>query len=222
MSADRPLEEDIQQPPPPFLPVLNAEPAAPPLPAVRFRQPPVVTKLALLARCHEVVAASSRRRWLLRGLLLLPILAVAGLLGGLAGQGTFIAVNNDARRHVQEYHEGYDHHYYVKGKKVTRQEYDYFLKTSSNSDEAVTYAVAVGLGVGLILCTALAGAALLWTRRVRGVEQLEEQVRALVEAHPDAVRDWGGPSVLRQRELVEEVLRIETGRANAAQPGGAP
>jgi hypothetical protein len=38
---------------------------------------------------------------------------------------------------------------------------------------------------------------------------LEEQIKAIVQDHPELVASWGGPAVLREPELVEEVLRIE-------------
>jgi hypothetical protein len=36
---------------------------------------------------------------------------------------------------------------------------------------------------------------------------LEEQIAAILQGHPAEAQAWGGPAVLRQRELVKELLR---------------
>jgi hypothetical protein len=50
---------------------------------------------------------------------------------------------------------------------------------------------------------------------------LDEQIRAIVHDHPDRVRTWGGPAVLRMPELVEEVLRVEEERLGGPRPDPA-
>jgi hypothetical protein len=45
---------------------------------------------------------------------------------------------------------------------------------------------------------------------------MQEQINAIVAGHPQAVQEWGGPSVLRQPELVAELIRI----AERNAPGG--
>jgi hypothetical protein len=46
---------------------------------------------------------------------------------------------------------------------------------------------------------------------------VEEQIAAIVQGHPAAVQEWGGPSVLRRAELVAEVLRIEEQKAGLGE-----
>jgi hypothetical protein len=173
-----------------------------------------VTKLRILLRCHALARRAALKRLLTRAAVVLGAMLAGGLLGGLAGGGAFWAVYKDPQRYARVYREGWRIEYYVKGSKVTQQEYDAFVAADSNEEAAVAAGVATGVGVFL----AFSVGAWLVTRR-RGAagpdQRLEEQIAAIVKSHPEAVQDWGGPSVLRERELVEEVLRI----AEAGRPG---
>jgi hypothetical protein len=171
-----------------------------------------VTKLRILLRCHAVARRAALKRLLVRTAVVLAAVLAGGALGGLAGAGVFWAVYENPYRYTQVYYDGFTTSYYVKGQKVTRQEYDYFLRRGSNDESAAVAGIATGVAVFLVIA---AGAWLVTRRRGKAVpdSHLEEQIVAIVKAHPEAVQDWGGPSVLRERDLVEEVLRItEAGR----------
>jgi hypothetical protein len=198
--------------PPDALPALDVPDPRPPGGGGRYRQSSVVTKLRILLRCHAVARRAALKRLLVRTAVMLGAMLAGGALGGLAGGGVFWAVYRDPHRYAQAYREGMWISYYVKGSKVTQPEYDYFVATNSNEETAVAAGVATGVGVFL----AVSVGAWLVTRRRGGAgpdQHLEEQIAAIVKSHPEAVQDWGGPSVLRERDLVEEVLRItEAGR----------
>jgi hypothetical protein len=202
---------DVQKyvtPAPPPLPVLDVQKAPPD--ADRFRQSSVVTKLRLLLRCHAAVRRAARLRFLARaGVFLVAVLAGAGL-GTLLGVGVFWAIYDDPFRHVQSYREGpFVTTYYVRGRQASRQEYDYFLATNSNHPRALMVAIPAGLVVGLAI-PGLVGLVLLVRGRKPPVNvALEDQIAAVVTGHPDDVQRWGGPSVLREPEMVAELVRIE-------------
>jgi hypothetical protein len=211
MSADK-LETQLT-PTPDALPVLEiqgTEPArvVPDNVAERIKQPSVVTKLKILLRSHAVAGREARRRFLVRAALVLLVLLVAGGLGTLAGIGTFWATYDNPHRHAQWYRGPFgEQEYFVRSTKVSRQEYDYYLNTNTNEVAANWAGVGTGLGVGAVLA-----ACGLWLTRWRKAPispSLEEQITAIVQGHPEAVAAWGGPGVLREPELVEEVLRIE-------------
>jgi hypothetical protein len=200
--------------PPDALPAQDVSERGLPGGGERYRQSSVVTKLRILLRCHAVARRAALKRLLVRAAVMLGAMLAGGALGGLAGAGVFWAVYENPYRHTQAYYDGFTTSYYVKGKLVTRQEYDYFLKRGSNDEPAAAAGIAAGVAVFLAVA---AGAWLVTRRRGRpGLDShLEEQIAAIVKAHPEAVQDWGGPSVLRERDLVEEVLHI----AEADRPG---
>jgi len=215
--ARRPISPaDVQLPPaPPPIPTASLSPPEPltagPSPDAieRIRRPSAVTKLAILLRCHQVAEKARRRRaWASFGkTAALVLLAVA--LGALAGLGAYVAVYDNPEQYTQRYFDPnmYVYTYYVKGVTATQQQYDYFLATNSNFTEALSAAIVTGLAVPVVLLGLL---------RLRGRRPevpadggVEEQIAAIARDHAEAVRAWGGPSVLRVPELVAEVLRIE-------------
>jgi hypothetical protein len=214
-AGERPARGDELQTeptPPDALPALGVPDPRPPGGGERYRRSSVVTKLRILLRCHAVARRAALKRLLVRTAVVLAAMLAGGALGGLAGAGVFWAVYENPYRHTQAYYDGFTTSYYVNGKKVTQQQYDYFLKSGSNDREAAAAGIAAGVAVFLAVA---AGTWLATLRRGRpGPDShLEEQIAAIVKAHPEAVQDWGGPSVLRERDLVEEVLRItEAGR----------
>jgi hypothetical protein len=173
----------------------------------RVRPSPLVVKLRVLLRCHAVAARARRTAFQVRLAASAGVVLLGVALGVLAGFGVFGAVYNHPEIYAQSYSDYNQSTYYVKGARVTQQEYDYFLATESNLTTAVTAAVAGGLAV----LAAFVGS--LWLRGRKPAPTpdggADEQAAALVRDHPDEVRVWGGPPVLRQPELVAEVLRIE-------------
>ena len=137
------------------------------------------------------------------------VILLGAVLGVLAGLGVFAAVYDDPEQYTQHYRDpGTDTHtYFIKGANASQQQYDYFLATHSNLTTAVSAAVAVGLAVLAVF----AGSLVLRARRPEPMTAgaVDEQIAAILCDHAEAVRDWGGPSVLREPHLVAEILRIE-------------
>jgi hypothetical protein len=175
--------------------------------AEHVRLSPVVVKLRVLLRCHAVAARARRAAFLLRLAASAGVVLLGLVLGALAGFGVFWAAYNNPSQFAQSYPDYEQTTYYVKGARVTQQEYDYFLATQSNLGTAVTAAVAAGLGVLAVFVGSL------WLRGRKPAPApdggADEQAAAIVRDHPEEVRTWGGPPVLRRPELVAEVLRIE-------------
>jgi hypothetical protein len=217
---------DVQQhptPPAPPLPVLDIQ-KEPPVAlagpdADRFRQSAVVTKLRVLLRCHAAVRRAARLRLLARAAVFLAAMLAGAALGTLLGVGVFWAIYDDPYRHVQSYNVGFGTTYYVRGRQASRQEYDYFLATNSNHPQALMAAIPAGLVLGLAVPGVIGLVLLLRGRKAPVNAALEDQIAAIVNGHPEAVHRWGGPSVLRQPEMVAEVVRIEeAGLLPAAGP----
>jgi hypothetical protein len=196
----------------------TANPPPIPLPPIPLPSPSgdavlqggILTKLRILDRCHQAVSRAQRKF-----LTVLLGLLVGVPLGILAGVGTYYLIYEDPFRHTQRYYGtlgGIEH--FVKGTRVSQQEYDYFLAQGENRHEASIAAVGVGLGA----CAAVV-LAFLVTKQFRNrplYRALDEQVAAILKEHPEAVQAWGGPLVLRQPELVQEVLvLVESGKAPA-------
>ena len=185
--------------------------AAPPTPGAGagapLRPSPVVVKLRVLLRCHAVAARARRAAFLARFAAGAGVVLLGLVLGALAGFGVFWAAYNRPEIYAQSYPEYDETRYYVKGAQVSRQQYDYFLATESNLGTAATAAAAAGLGVLAVFVGSL------WLRGRKPAPApdggAEDQAAAVVRDHPDEVRVWGGPPVLRRPELVAEVLRIE-------------
>jgi hypothetical protein len=189
------------------------EPTPPPanvIAAARsLRRPDVLPKLWLLLRCHALAA----RSWWKRFILTLVVLPVFIGLGILTGIGVFFAVYENPRDHARSYVSKdqfgrlISQEYYIARNQVSQQEYDYYLATNSNEVRAIIGAVAsgVGLSLGLLLFWLL----ILWRWRSPTQAALQEQIQAIHESHGEEVRAWGGPAVLRQRGVVEELLRLE-------------
>ena len=212
-SNGRPLRADDLQLSPPPPPPAAQEPLSdgvPPEALERVRRPPAVTKLRILLRCHEAAARARQVR----------ATEAPGQGGGGVPAGRRARPPGRPRRVRRRLRQpanstpsaittpptgGYT--YFIKGENVTQQRYDYFLATGSNYTSAVSAAVLVGLAVVAVF------AVFLWLRGRRPEPEpagvVDEQIAAIVRDHPDAVREWGGPSVLRERCLVAEVLRIE-------------
>jgi len=188
------------------LPVLDATP--PPanvIAAARsLRRPDVLPKLWLLLRCHVLAA----RSWWKRFILTLVVLPVFIGLGILTGIGVFWASYQNPSQHVQTYRGAFGgKEYFVRGMPVSRQEYGYFLANNSNEVQATIGAVASGIGLSLVLL--LCWLLILWRWRSPTLAALQEQIQAIHDSHAEEVRAWGGPAVLRQRGVVEELLRLE-------------
>lgn len=177
--------------------------------ADRFRQSAVVTKLRVLLRCHAAGRRAARLRLLARAAVFLAAVLAGAALGTLLGTGVFWAIYDDPYRHVQSYSNGWTMTYYVRGQQASRQEYDYFLATNSNHPKALMAAIPAGLVLGLAIPAAVGLVLLVRGRKAPVHAALEDQIAAVVNGHPEAVHRWGGPSVLRQPEMVAEVVRIE-------------
>jgi hypothetical protein len=180
----------------------------------------------VLLRCHAGVRRAARLRLLARAAAFLAAVLAGAALGTLLGFGVFWAVYDDPFRHVQSYRDGpFITTYYVRGQQASRQEYDYFLATNSNHPRALMAAVPAGLVLGLAI-PGVVGLVLLRGRKAPAHAALEDQIAAIVNGHPEAVHRWGGPSVLRQPEMVAEVVRIEeagllpAGPVVRAEPAG--
>jgi hypothetical protein len=232
MSVERPGEErQIQREPtfPAALPILeiqNNKPlsTSPDGEVPGFKQPAVVTKLQVLLRAHQVARGTERRRWLTRAALVLAALGGSVALGAGVNEVTFEHLYDHPDRHAQRYHNWGGTTFYVKGEKVSQQEYDYYLQTNSNQSSARANAAVAGVAAGCAAGVVLGGACWWLTRRKRlGMSaDLEEQINSIVRGHPAAVQEWGGPAVLRQPELVAEVLRIEERNARAERQTESP
>jgi hypothetical protein len=218
---------DVQQhptPPAPPLPVIDIQKEGPPVAlaapdADRFRQSAVVTKLRVLLRCHAAARRAARLRLLARAAVFLAAVLAGAALGTLLGFGVFWAIYDDPYRHVQAYNRGYTTDYYVRGREATRQEYDYFLATNSHPAGALMAAIPAGLILGFAIPGVVGLVLLVRGRKAPVNAALEDQIAAIVSGHPEAVHRWGGPSVLRQPEMVAEVVRIEEAGLLSA-PGG--
>jgi hypothetical protein len=208
---------DVQQyptPAAPTLPVIDVqkEPSLAVLAgpdADRFRQSSVVTKLRVLLRCHAAVRRAARLRLLARAAAFLAAVLAGAALGTLLGVGVFWAVYDDPFRHAQSYRDAFTTTYYIRGRQASRQEYDYFLATNSNHPQALMAAIPAGLVLGLAVPGVVGLVLLVRGRKPPVHAALEDQIAAIVNGHPDAVHRWGGPSVLREPEMVAEVVRIE-------------
>jgi hypothetical protein len=186
----------------------RAEP--PPVP-LTMQHGPVLTKLRLLARCHALVYWRWWKRLALFVLLIIPCLAAA--IG--AGFATHEVVYEDPPRDAQQYWSGFgEQTYYIRGEKVTRQEYDYYLSTSDARRRSAQIRANVwAVGGSLVVFILLYGVGVFLIRWLVGPVRtgLDEQIAAIVKLHPDAVQAWGGPAVLHQRALVEELAQLESG-----------
>jgi hypothetical protein len=192
---------DVRPLPPPGLQRSEADPAA---------RRSLLTKLRLLARCHELVGRQWVGQRLTKVLVFLLVLIAGGFLSGGFGTAVHWMVYDSPQRYAKKYERNWPNppEFYIRGEKVTEGQYDYFLSTFSDREIPATLAgVASGLGLFLLL---LGLTWMLYLRRPPPpAPHLEEQVAALAAAHPEEVRGWGGPAVLRQPELVAELLRLE-------------
>lgn len=205
MSAPDEAVQRTANPPPIAIPAL-------PLPSPSgdtLQHVGVLAKLRILDRCHDAVRRARRKFFaVLAGLI------VGVPLGVLAGVGAYFLIYDDPYRETQRYSVigGIEH--FVLGRRVSQQEFDYFIAHNGNHAKALAAAISTGLAV--VLCVLLAFLVAKHFRNRPLYHALDEQVAAILKEHPDAVQAWGGPSVLRQRELVEEVLLlIEKGKAPA-------
>jgi hypothetical protein len=199
-----------KQPPEPPLATIHYPDAMPAAPDVSL--PPhstVWTKLYLLLHAHELAAGA--RRWLLirRVVLLVVSLVVAYPLGVGAGFGVHELVHDAPWRHAKSYHNWPNGDtYYIRGREVSKQEYDYYLSTGDNEPVARAVAVPVGFVVGLLALVIFW--ALLRPRKPTVLVSVEEQIAAIAKEHPEAVASWGGPGVLRVPQLIERLLDMQS------------
>lgn len=196
------------QPPLPALEVRELPPGTKEASEARFRHSSVVTKLRILRRCHAVARRDRHLLFLRRLMVLVLALFVGGGLGTMAGIGVYQGAHDYPYRHVQRYRDQFGRMtHYVRGQEVSQQQYDYYLATHDNEASATAGAIAVGL---LVLAVVVALFLVFLGRRRTGTpDNVKDQIAAIVKEHPEAVSAWGGPSVLYEPELVEEVLRIE-------------
>jgi hypothetical protein len=182
-------------------PVIQARTSPPPVPTQAL-----MTKMHLLARCHALLAAQ-RLRWNgIRVLTFVALLFVGGVVSGAAGAGVFHLIWESPSRVLHTYSDWAGTHYCFRGQEIPRGEYDYLQRSYDGGEhKAIVAGLATGLSVALLLL------ALWWwlVRKPVQVPQLEEQLQAILRDHPDSVNAWGGPAVLRERELVEEIIRLE-------------
>jgi hypothetical protein len=188
----------------------SARPTPPPPPTVLAVTPPVAAgeterfrRALLLTRLRQVEAAHGRLLWLrampgLRWLLAVLIgVAIGSALGGMAGAGTY-----ELSRPRSSYN------YY----NPPEREAHYQQESS-----AAVKATVAGVGVGL-----LAFGVTLWVRQIirrRALAAAEGELSTkIAEVHsefPQQVQAWGGAVVLREPELVGEVLRDLEARRGA-------
>jgi hypothetical protein len=213
MSALEPLPPTDalqQQLPEPPLAKLHIPDGIPVAPSVAL--PPnatVWTKLYLLLHAHQLARGAARKVLLLRLLLLVCALIVAIPLGSLTGTGIFWLIYDDPHRHAQSYSNWPNATtYYVRGEKVTQQEYDYYLRVNGNETLALTLAIPFGF------FTALATIGVVWLilrpRKPTVYTSIEEQIAAIGKDHPEAVASWGGVAVLRIPQLIERLLDMQS------------
>ncbi len=186
------------------LPVPDVVP--PPLPAavpLKFRSSDLVPKLHVLLRAHWLVFWSQCRRIGLN----LAVLVVCIPLGILAGAGVFWCRYENPHRHAQIYNNWPNPTtYYIRGRQVSQQEYDYYLRSNGNEEMALVMAIPSGIALGAGLFAL--GTWLLWRWSPAAQRILNDQIQTIAETNPDEVRRWGGAAVLRQRALVAEILRL--------------
>jgi hypothetical protein len=213
MSAADPLPptDALQkQPPEPPLAKIHYPDAMPAAPDVAL--PPtstVWTKLYLLLHAHQLAASAARRMLVWRIVLLAAGLTVAIPLGIAAGIGVGTLVYQDPERHAQKYNMGGGAYtYYIRGRQVSQQEYDYYLRTNGNESVAVAAAIPSGIVVGLLTLVVLL--LLLRPRKPTVLLSVEEQIVAITKEHPEAVASWGGPGVLRVPQLIERLLDMQS------------
>jgi hypothetical protein len=212
MSAPEPLPptDALQkQPPEPPLAKLHYPDAMPAAPDVSL--PPNSTvwrKLYLLMHAHRLAASAARRLLIWRIVLLAVALFVAIPLGIAAGFGVGALVYQDPERHAQRYTTPGGYTYYIRGRQVSQQEYDYYLRTNGNESVAVAVAIPVGLFVALL--TLIVVWLLLRPRKPTVLVTVEEQIAAITKEHPEAVASWGGVAVLRVPQLIEQLLDMQS------------
>src|SRR5262249_40607900 len=130
-SGERPEHALQKRPDPPIPSVLPADlPAPDGVARPLVRQSGLVTKLRLLARCHDVEAWAQTKQRLLKGVVLLLTLLVGSILGALAGFGVYLSIYNPVERYARRY-EHYnpatnhiEREYYITGVLVSQQQYD--------------------------------------------------------------------------------------------------
>jgi hypothetical protein len=149
-----------------------------------YRQIRLVTRMRQLERCLGTVAF---RKLLLPMIVpgLLLGLAIAAGLGGLTGAATYgvLAPQNVTGANWQAAH--------------------------AQDEHAAMIGFFVGVPVGLCLVGVLTWLRLrLWRKSQERAEQnLAAKVQELLDEFPQECKEWGGPSALRDREIVQEFVR---------------
>jgi hypothetical protein len=197
-----------QQPPEPPLAKLHIPDGIPVPPNVALpSHAPAGTKLYLLLHAHQLAHSAARKVLLLRLLLVAFALSVGIPSGILIGLGVFWLCYDNPNQRAQEYREwGGGYTYYVRGQKVSQQEYDYYLK---NSNERTALAVSIPLGVIAGVLTVGLVWLLLRPRKPTVYATIEEQIAAIAKDHPEAVASWGGVAVLHVPQLIERLLDMQ-------------
>jgi hypothetical protein len=169
----------------------------------------VWTKLYLLHHAHQLAASAGRRVLLLRLLLLAFALAMAIPAGILVGSGVFWLVYDNPYDQAQKYNNWPNAPtYYIRGKQVSQQEYDYYLRTNGNEGLALAAAIPFGFLTGVAVLSIVW--LILRPRKPAVYTSIDEQIAAIAKDHPEAVASWGGPAVLRIPQLIERLLDMQS------------
>jgi hypothetical protein len=207
MTPDEPRTDALQtgpSPPAPRVP-LELPPGLAPVP-----RSPLWTKLYFLRQAQLLASRASQRASNLHVFGFLLGLAVGIPLAFIAAVAVFELVYDNPHRYVDTSHDasGKDI-YFVRGREVSQQEYNYFLTSQDNSTTALTLAFVAAV---LIL---VAAAVLFWLlfrpRPSKMAQAVEEQIGVIVRDHADAVTSWGGEWVLRVPKFVDKLLDMEAG-----------
>ncbi len=199
------------QPPEPPLATLHYPDGIPVAPNVALAMNSTVwTKLYLLLHAHQLARSAGRKVLLLRLLLLAFALFVATPVGILSGFGLFWLIYDDPHQHAQWYYPSgpTPDTYYVRGQKVSKQEYDYYLRTNGNETRALAAAIPFGIFIGVAIVGVLW--LILRPRKPQVYTTIEEQIAAIAKDHPEAVAGWGGVAVLRVQPLIERLLDMHS------------
>jgi hypothetical protein len=234
------VQEHPGPPPPTDLPEVLplAMNGATPAVDVWVRTSSLGIKLALLERGHAAAARSRLRRRLWMILAFILAVGVGAAVGAISGAGMYQLFYESPppppppprRTDARVADEKGKMHYFIDGQEVDYVQYQVYQQNAPRSQpQTQTYpdnsrATAAGLlwGVSIALLFPL----LIWLFLIRRIGQggpdgldLEEQIAAIVRAHPDVVESWGGPIVLRNWDLVRELLALERDAQRPSRPG---
>ena len=207
MSTDEPRSDALQTGPTAPLPrpPLELPPGLAPVP-----RSPLWTKLYFLRQAQLLASRAAQRASAVHGVGFLLGLAVGIPLAFVAGVAAYSVVYDNPYRYVDTSRDPSGKElYFARGREVSKQEYEYFLKSQDNSTTAVTLAFVTGVVVLVLV------AVLFWLlfrpRQSKMAQRVEEQIGAIARDHAAAVASWGGEWVLRVPKLVDKLLDMEAG-----------